>query len=104
MKAFIFLWLAFSCLTARGAEPPPALLCTDAPMKCVPFAAGDQRFDARVQRLLAERRLAGQSLRPDALYLYFPVDISEDIKEQQIRFLYELLAEERAKARAAGDK
>lgn len=104
MKAFILLWLCFACFTARAAEPAPSVLCTEAPTKCVPFAAGDQRYDARVQRLLAERRLAGQSLRPDALYLYFPLDISDDIKEQQIRFLYELLAAERAKARAASDK
>lgn len=104
MKAFIFMWLCFASLTARATEPPPSLLCTNAPMQCVPFAAGDQRFDARVQRLIAERRLIGQSLKPDALYLYFPLDISDDIKERQIRFLYELLAQERAKAQSASEK
>jgi len=97
MKTFIFLWLCFAALTARSAEPP-VFLCTSTPMQCTPIEGVD-KFDAQVQRMLAERQLAKQP-RAEALYILLPMsDDDGALKETQIRYLEELLARERAKSK-----
>lgn len=105
MNALRILGLAMlvAAATASAGDPLPPLVCTPRPIACEPSAS--RRIDPQLQRLLVERQLQTQPPYWTAVYFYVPALGEREQLELQIRYLEELLAREKEKARrlAGGD-
>lgn len=91
----VFCSALLGCVTATASDLSP-IVCTLNPVVCESVASS--RFDAQLQRLLAEQKLQLQPTQWTMIYFYMPVVVEDrEIAEFQIRYLEELLAREKAK-------
>jgi hypothetical protein len=82
---------------ASAQERPTPIVCTPKPVACAPRPL--DRLDPQLQRLLVERQLEKQPPYWTTVYFYLPALNERELQELQIRYLEELLAREKEKAK-----